>query len=84
MSNAATGIWSALGAVIGGAAGAFAGKQAAVYRPRGYGARRGSGETEDAMVIGGATGAVIGAFFAATVTGEPALPPQASNQLPNR
>jgi hypothetical protein len=78
MSNAKTGILSALGAVLGGAAGAYAGKYAAQMRPRvRYSAESGGADIEDAMVIGGATGAVLGAFVGGTMGGEdppPALP----------
>lgn len=95
MGNARTGLWSALGALVGGAIGATAGRYAATARPRarsGGGGRYGdmerygrfatreqggAGEIEDAMVIGGATGAVLGAFVAGTVAGEdpPPTPP---------
>jgi uncharacterized membrane protein YfcA len=80
MANAKTGVMSALGAAVGGALGAAAGYYAAQYRPRlkyGSGRRmhaRGEQEIEDAMVIGGATGAVVGAFVGGTVGGED--PPQ--------
>lgn len=67
MSDVKAGIWSALGAIAGGAAGAFAGRYAAQMRPRGYGARRSSQELEDAMVVGGSAGAVLGAFFGGTI-----------------
>ena len=64
MSDAKTGIWSAVGAVIGGAAGALAGRYAATMRPRvRYAAALRGVEIEDAMVVGGATGAVVGAFI---------------------
>ncbi len=78
MSNAATGFWSALGAVAGGVAGAYAGRYAVTMRPRvryAHEAKPRASELEDAMVIGGATGAVVGAFIAGAVTGEDA-PPQ--------
>lgn len=82
MSNAATGIWSALGALAGAIAGAAAGKLAVEARPRyRYGAeqrpqRRGPGgtEVEDAMVVGGAAGAVFGAFLGGTLAGEEKSP----------
>ena len=84
MANAKTGIWSALGAVVGGVAGAMAGRYAAQARPIHSYANaphpshrsgiRGR-DVEDAMVIGGATGAVVGAFFAGTVAGEDEPPP---------
>jgi hypothetical protein len=81
VSNARTGFWSALGAVLGGAAGATAGYYAAQFRPRiTYQRRRvharGEQEIEDAMVIGGATGAVVGAFIGGTAAGEEKPPPQ--------
>ena len=66
MSNAKTGLMSALGALIGGALGATAGHYAARARPRRAGSVQ---EIEDAMVVGGATGAVVGAFFAGTAAG---------------
>jgi hypothetical protein len=98
MANARTGLWSAFGALIGGAAGAAAGRYAALARPRARGDsgrpidrygrypayEAGSGsEVEDAMVIGGATGAVLGSFVAATMAGEdpPAPPPTSLYQL---
>jgi len=76
MANAKTGIWSAIGAVVGGAAGAAAGHYAAKARPihRYANAPRGR-DVEDAMVVGGAIGAVTGAFFAGTVAGEDEPPP---------
>lgn len=86
MSNAKTGIWSALGALAGGLAGAAAGKYASEYRPRyqyGYAEQRpmprrrpGGAEVEDAMVVGGTAGAVFGAFLGGTLAGEDAPPPQ--------
>ena len=79
MSNLKTGFWSAIGAVVGGAAGAAAGRYAAMARPRvSYATREGSraDEIEDAMVIGGAAGAVAGAFIAGAAAGEPETPPQ--------
>jgi len=67
MSNAITGIWSGLGALVGGVAGAYAGRYAAKSRPRHtYGSS--PHDIEDAMVVGGAAGALVGAFVAATVT----------------
>jgi hypothetical protein len=86
--NAKTGIWSALGAVVGAVAGATAGHYALQYRPkiryateararRVVRARRPSSqEMEDAMVIGGAVGATVGAFFGGTVMGEETPPPK--------
>jgi len=77
MANAKTGICSAIGAVLGGAAGAAAGRYAAMARPAR--ARYAGGQSqavEDAMVVGGATGAVVGAFFAGTVAGEDEPPAQ--------
>lgn len=82
MASAKVGILSALGAVVGGALGATAGRYAATARPRvRYAAQRGRGhEIEDAMVVGGAAGAVFGAFVAGTLASDespPALPPAA-------
>jgi hypothetical protein len=75
MSDAKTGLLSALGAVLGGAAGAAAGYAAARYRPsvqvryaKSFRRSRGA-EIEDAMVIGGASGAVVGAFIGGTLAG---------------
>lgn len=80
MSNAATGLWSGLGALLGGVAGAFAGKYVAQARPRyTYTEDRGH-EIEDAMVAGGAAGAVLGAFIGGAAAGEGS--PPASSQLP--
>ena len=78
MSNAKTGLWSALGAIAGGAAGAAAGRYAAMARPAvryahapGSHRPRSRGQAvEDAMVVGGATGAVVGAFLGGTLSGE--------------
>jgi hypothetical protein len=79
VSSAKTGLWSALGALAGGFVGAKAGYYAATTRPRvRYAAQRG-GNVEDAMVVGGATGAVIGAFVGGALSGEspaPQQPPQ--------
>ncbi len=72
MSNAKTGLAAAAGALIGGALGATAGFYAQRSRPR-----HRYGSTEDAMVVGGAAGATLGAFIGATVAGEeppPELP----------
>lgn len=82
MSNAKTGFLSALGAVLGGAAGATAGYYAQQARPRlrfGEARRRKRSRgqaTEDAMVIGGATGAALGAFIGGTWAGEAPPPKQ--------
>ena len=76
MSDPKTGLWSAFGALLGGAAGVAAGHYAAKARPR-YAGGSVSGEAvEDAMVIGGATGAVVGAFIggAASAPKPPQLP----------
>jgi uncharacterized membrane protein YfcA len=82
--NAKTGFWSAVGALAGGFAGAMAGKYAMQERPRYRYAeqRRGPAgtEIEDAMVIGGTTGALIGAFLGGTAAGEEPVRPQ----LPSR
>ena len=82
MSNARTGFVSAIGALVGGALGAAAGKYASEARPRYRYAnapmpRRGpsGADVEDAMVVGGAAGAVLGAFIGGTVAGEDP-PPQ--------
>jgi len=88
MSNARTGLWSAIGALAGAVAGAAAGKYAVETRPRySYATeqrrRPGASEVEDAMVVGGATGAVLGAFFAGTAAGEDP-PPTPPPQLPGR
>jgi len=70
MSNAKTGLWSAFGALLGGAAGAAAGRYAAETRPRvRYAIAKHGGDIEDAMVVGGATGAVIGAFIGGMASG---------------
>jgi len=71
MSSAKTGIWSAFGALAGGLAGAFAGRYAAQIRPR-YAGHATAQEVEDAMVVGGATGSVVGAFVAGAISGETA------------
>lgn len=79
MSNAKTGLLSAFGALLGGVAGAAAGKYAAQMRPRvRYATENGGADVEDAMVIGGAAGAVVGAFIGGTVGGEDPPPPQIS------
>jgi hypothetical protein len=71
MSNARTGLWSAFGALLGGVAGAAAAKYVVEARPRGRADSRERGaEVEDAMVVGGAAGAVLGAFVAGAATGE--------------
>ena len=72
MSNAKTGLWSAVGALLGGVAGAFAGKAVAQHAPRRYYGGRNVG---DAMATGAAAGAVVGAFAAGTMAGEPAQHP---------
>jgi len=77
MSNVNTGFWSALGAVVGGVAGAAAGHYAQQLRPRVRYARapRTQGDVmEDAMVIGGAAGAVLGAFIGGTAAGDETPP----------
>jgi hypothetical protein len=61
--NNKTGFWSAFGALVGGAIGATTAKYAVQVRPRhSYTGRPPGTEIEDAMVIGGAAGAMIGAF----------------------
>jgi hypothetical protein len=87
MSNLKTGLWSAIGAVLGGAAGATAGWAAVQYRPRArYATEVTKGDVlEDAMTIGGAAGAVAGAFIAGAIAGEPKtneLTAPTSPQLP--
>lgn len=72
--SAKTGFWSAFGAVVGGALGATAGKYAAEMRPSAR-FRSNSNNVEDAMVVGGATGAVVGAFIGGAA-GSPPPPPQ--------
>lgn len=68
--NAKTGFWSAFGALVGGAAGAYAGKYAVQMRPRYSDDRRPAGvEVEDAMVVGGAAGATVGAFLGGSLAG---------------
>jgi hypothetical protein len=82
MSNARTGMWSALGAILGGVAGAAAGKYAAQTRPRGRRDRQGEdlrGDVEDAMVVGGSAGAVLGAFVAGAAMGEQVQVPRLTN-----
>ncbi len=69
MSNARTGLWSAVGALFGGVVGAYAGKVVAQHAPRKY---YGGTNVADAMATGAAGGAVIGAFAAGTMAGEPA------------
>jgi hypothetical protein len=64
--NAKTGFWSAFGAFVGGAIGATAGKYATQARPRQQATPAGT-EIEDAMVIGGAAGVMLGSFFGAAV-----------------
>lgn len=73
MSNAATGVWCAFGAILGGLAGAAAGKYVAQSRPR---HSSDVSDVEDAMVVGGATGAVFGSFVAGAVMGEEAPRPR--------
>lgn len=74
MSNSKTGLWSAIGALLGGVAGAAAGHYAAEARPRRshrYTYQPSGSEVEDAMVVGAGTGAIVGAFVAGTLAGEP-------------
>ena len=68
MSNTKTGLWSAFGALLGGAAGAAAGHYAAKTRPTG--GKSSVQQVEDAMVVGGASGAVVGAFIGGALSGE--------------
>lgn len=77
--NAKTGLWSAFGAVVGGAVGAAAGYAAEQYRPRVRysAAQKGKGAViEDAMVIGGAVGATVGAFIGGAAGSANPPPPQ--------
>ncbi|KKK76002.1 hypothetical protein LCGC14_2868080 [marine sediment metagenome] len=74
MSDPKTGLWSAFGALLGGAMGVAAGHYAAKARPRYAGGTVTGESVEDAMVIGGATGAVVGAFIGGAVAGPE--PPQ--------
>ena len=67
MSNAKTGLWSAVGALFGGVVGAYAGKLAVQYYPKKY---YGMPKVADAMATGAAAGAVVGAFAAGTMAGE--------------
>lgn len=82
MSDAKTGLWSAFGALAGGALGAAAGHFAAKHRPRvRYSMHSRGQEIEDAMVVGGAMGAVFGAFIGGAAGAEdpapsPRLPPR--------
>lgn len=75
MASAKTGLAAAVGAILGGAAGAAAGRYAALNRPRlryttGEARRKSRGQAvEDAMVVGGATGATLGAFLGGTIAG---------------
>jgi hypothetical protein len=73
MSNAKTGLWSAVGALFGGVVGAYAGKVVAEHAPRKY---YGGTNVADAMATGAAAGAVVGAFAAGTMAGEPTVHPQ--------
>ncbi len=82
MSNAKTGLLSAIGAVIGGAIGATAGYYSDRLRPRrSYVSATRGDAVEDAMVVGGAAGAVVGAFIGGAAAGEESPPPP---QLPPR
>lgn len=67
--NSKTGFWSAFGALAGGVIGATAAKYAMRARSR-HRYDEGSVNAEDAMVLGGAAGAMIGAFFGGA-TGAP-------------
>jgi hypothetical protein len=63
--NSKAGFWSAVGALVGGVVGAASAKYAAEVRPRSrlrYDAMQEGSPVEDAMIIGGAAGAVLGAF----------------------
>ena len=78
MSNTKTGLLSALGAVLGGAAGAAAGHYATKSRGVRYFKSR---RNVDAVVVGGAAGAVVGAFIGGAVGAEDPAP---SRELPPR
>jgi uncharacterized protein YcfJ len=74
--SAKTGIWSAIGALAGGVAGAAVGHYAAgTHRRMHYSAERNS-PVADAMVTGGAIGAVFGAFLGGTVANDEPPPAQ--------
>lgn len=76
MSNAKTGLASATGALLVGALGAYAGLYASRMRPRARYVADGPGDqVEDAMVVGGAAGAVVGAFLGGTIFGKEDPPP---------
>lgn len=81
--SAKTGLWSAFGALLGGVAGVAAGHYAATMRPRARYATAGrdGASVEDAMVVGGATGAVVGAFLGGAIGAE-TPPAQSPQQLP--
>jgi len=77
--NTKTGFWSAFGALAGGLAGALAGRYVAHARPRaryerGYAEQPTGTEIEDAMVIGGSAGAMLGAFIGGSAAGEEETP----------
>lgn len=78
MASARTGVWSAIGALVVGAAGAFTGREVARRYPVvRYSLNRGrGGRVTDAMVAGGAAGAVVGAFIGGALSGNstPELP----------
>jgi len=76
MSNAKTGIWSAIGALAGGALGAYTAKYVAETRPRARGGGAHPASIEDAIVVGGAAGAVLGAFVTGAAVGVEDPPPQ--------
>lgn len=72
MASARTGVWSALGALVVGAAGALAGREIArAYPDVTYSLRRRrGGPVTDAMVAGGAAGAIVGAFIGGALSGD--------------
>ena len=80
--NAKAGLSSALGALLFGVGGAYAGRYAAEMRPRVRYAAAGRGsEIEDAMVVGGAAGAVVGAFIGGAIGGNDPVPATPTGQL---
>jgi len=87
--NTKVGFWSAFGALVGGVVGAtsakyvsearpryrYAEKRYAQQKPAGGGRKRIGTEIEDAMVIGGSAGALLGAFMGAAASAPEELPP---------
>ena len=73
--SAKTGLWSAFGALLGGVAGATA---ASMLPPRARYAV--AGRAGDTRVVGGAAGAIVGAFLGGALGAE--SPPAQPQQLP--